>query len=280
MGIFDRFKKSIISKEDVIENFIYLKEDPTQQIQYEIKNGIIHFRNLNVTNVLGVDLRINKTWYRLCNWEGFHIYVMGLVGGWNAIEGMIQLSDSLKKGNIPDMIKNADEKTLKEIKNYKPPENFVTIKDKIEKMSKSEIKKIKKVKEIIGSEKLILSHTVDQLSFIINLIKKDKKIQTTKNKPVAEIESFIYKKPVFSMDTDEMELKLVRFFILQDKITPEHAKLILPVVKDFLDGIMNQPGVLIPKETIELEIKYFKNYIKILKKSIKDNSTIEPLLLK
>ncbi|MBI3051597.1 hypothetical protein HYY74_04005 [Candidatus Woesearchaeota archaeon] len=282
MGIFDRFKKSTVSKEDVINKFIFLKEDPTQEIQYEIKNGIIQFQNLNITNVLGVDLRINNTRYRLCNWDGFHIFAFGLISGWGAIEGMIQLSDSLKKGIIPDMIKNTDKKTLEEIKNYKPPENFVTIKDKIEKMGKSEIQKMKKIKEILGSEKLLGPHVVNQLGFIIDLIMKNKELQTTKNKPVAQIESLVYKKPVFSIDTNnEMELKLIRFFIFQNKITPEHAKLILPVIKDFLyDTIMNKPGVLVPKETIELEIKYFKDYIIILEKSIKGNSTIEPLFLK
>ena len=79
----------------------------------------------------------------------------------------------------------------------------------------------------------------------------------------------------------ELELKLVRFFILRDEISPEHAQLILPIVHDFLYGtIINQPGKEVPRETIEIEIHYFKEYIKLLEKSIKDKLTIQVLFVK
>ncbi|MBI2548851.1 hypothetical protein HYW21_05870 [Candidatus Woesearchaeota archaeon] len=276
MGLFDRFKRSSASKEE-----FYLKEDPVPQIKYEIKDGIIHFQSLNLINVLGVDLRLNKTRYRLCNWEGFHIFVMGFISGWGSIQGMIQFSDSLKKGKIPDMLKVVNEKELNEIKNYTPPENFFAIKEKLENMSEPDVQKIKKIKEILGDDKLLCSYAADHLIFIVEFIMHHKKIQRSKDKPVAEIESLIYKKPFFSVDlNNKMELRLVRFFILRDKITPEDAKLMLPVVKNILYGtILNQPGIKIPKETIQLEIKYFKRYINILERSIQDNATIEPLFL-
>lgn len=280
MGVFDIFKKSSSTpKEEFVKNMFYLKEDPTVQIPYEIKGGTIHFGKLNMTTVLGVDLRIDNVRYRLCSWEGFHVFVLGLIAGWSAIEGMRQYSESLKKGSIPNRLKDESKELLEEVKMYEPPENFFIIRNKLEKIGQLETQKILKIKEILGNEKLLNAPFCDQLGFITSAIQQEKKLSVS-TAQVAEVDSVVYKKPAFSIGlNNEKELKLVRCFIFQDKITPEHAKLILPILKDFLySTIMNQPGVQVPKETIELEIKYFEDYIHVLEKAIEDNSTIEPLL--
>jgi|GEM_PF-3906429 len=280
MGIIDKLKKSLQSKKQ-IKDAIFLKEDPTQQIPYQIKDGKIHFGEFNIIDILGVDLKIGNVRTRLSNWKSFHIFVMGLISGWEAIGGMIQLRDSLNKGNTPDILKNCDEKTLEEIKNYNPPKNYFDVLNKLDKMDKTETDKIIEIKKILGNEKLLAPYVTKQIDLLFELVKKQKNLNFSKNEKVGEINSLVYQKPVFSVVANELELKLIRFFILRDEISLEHAELILPIVHDFLYGtIINQPGKKIPRETIEIEIHYFKEYIELLEKSIKDKSPIKVLFVK
>jgi len=283
MGILDIFKKRTATRSDSAVDSILMKDDPNKPTLYEIKDGSIHFRNLSLAQFMGVDLKIGEELYRLCNWDGFHLFVMGLISGWTTNISLMQFRDSLKKGKIPDMLKNADEKVLQTIKNSEPPENFILIKNRIDNLDKTETQKILRIKEILGDSKLLHDNLAYALGRYCQNIIRDKQLWAAKKDAPVDITigSVTYKKPIFAYLTgNEMELKLVRFFVFQDKITPEHAKLVLPVIKDFLDTIANQPGIEVPKETIELEIKYFKEYIGLLEKAMKKNLPIEPLFLK